>query len=105
MTPRSILCIEQNLEADSQARVMPDPLHGKKDTWHETHPIVRIVADREALSRSAQDDFLMRDQSGKADRVDRDAVHHCASGAGNHFVAFFDRLRRRTDARDLVRGP
>ena len=52
-------------------RQRPDPAHGEEHAGHERAAVDRVVAERERLPLAAEDHFLVGDEAGEADRVDR----------------------------------
>ena len=70
-------------EADRQPGMVRDPSDRHQDTRHERRPVGGVMADRERLALTAEDDLLVRDEAGQPDRVDPDAAQVAAADAGS----------------------
>ena len=77
---------EERLEADGQARVDGDPADAGQHPGHERHPVETVVTDRQRLTRPAEQDLLMGDQSPQPDRVHGDAVQVGATGTDDRLA-------------------
>ncbi len=75
------LVLHEILEADHETGHIADLAHGEHDAGHEARPIDRVVADRESLPLSAEEDLLVRDETRQANAVDRDVVDEGAACA------------------------
>ena len=61
--------------------VVADLAHGEHDAGHEAAAVDGVVADRERLALSAEEDLLVRHEAGQPHRVHVHAVHERAAGA------------------------
>src|SRR5919205_2864154 len=65
---------QEALDADRQAGVPADLPDGQEHAGHEGGPVVGVVPQGEGLPRGAHEHLLVRNQTGKPDRVHRDAL-------------------------------
>src|SRR6266542_5189391 len=83
----SSLQVEHGLEADGEARTVPHVADAQQHARHEAGAVQRIVAQGEQLALAAEDDLLVGDQAGQADRVDPHALYVAVFGAGHQLAA------------------
>src|SRR5438445_8441376 len=63
---------ERLVDADGETGMLDDPPNAEQHAGHERLARQRVVPDRQRLTMPAEENFLMRDQPGQADRVDVD---------------------------------
>src|SRR4051812_37679930 len=69
---RAAIQLEELLQSDHGRPIeRPDLAHGQQHAGHEGLARDGVVAQRQGLPEPAEDDFLVRHEAGKPDRMDR----------------------------------